>query len=506
MRRALALLTLCLGSGWAASAPTLAVQQGRLTGVIKNGVEQFLGVPFAAPPVGELRWQPPQPPAWQGQRGATTFGPVCAQGSSTRTPQGSEDCLTLNIYRPPQAQNAPLMVWVHGGFFTGGDSSVFDGSALAREYGVVVVTVNYRLGVFGFLAAPGVGDGNYGLMDIQAAVRWLRSNAQSIGFDPGNVTLFGQSAGAAAICGLMAAPSSAGLFQKAILQSGSCTSSVLMTSLNEARRVGARFTGGFRCGFMPLGACLRGKSTADITAVKLTGRSVIDPVPLPPVYGGVFVPEAPAAALAAGRGLNIPTLMGINREEGQIFEPFLPSIVQDSTLTYGLGLALTNLRGASALAQRYPIRNGEKPVRAVTRILTDQVFACPAWELGQRAGGAPVYFYEFSEERPPVQLPKGVSAAALGAYHGAELSYVLDTPVVGLANPEQFTEAQAKLSAQMGGYWTAFARTGQPQALGLRVWPVLSAGEQVLQLEAGKTQLSADFSQRHQCDWWNKGH
>ena len=510
MKRWLAWTTLTLaglahpGHAWAA-APQLQVEQGTLSGKAVNGVQQFLGVPFAAPPVGPLRWQPPQPPVWSGTRDATAFGPVCAQGGA-----GSEDCLTLNIYRPPNAQGAPLVVWVHGGFFTGGDASLFDGSALARERGVVVATVNYRLGVYGFLAVPGVTDGNNGLYDILAAVRWLRQNAASLGADAGNITLAGQSAGAAAICTLLAAPSAAGLFQKAILQSGSCAAPIFHTPLNDARRKGDLFARALRCDRGDVAACLRGKSRAELDAVRLTGRSPIDPVPLPPVYGDALIPRRPQDVFARGEGLKVAVLLGINREEGQIFEPYLPELLRGSRTLYRAGLALINPWQAWTLGERYPLRGDEPPIRAVTRLLTDQVFACPtAWLAGKLAAGRsgsglPTYFYEFSDPRPPLQLAGKVTAPNLGAYHGAELAYVLDTPVVGVADPAQFSPAQARLAAQMGEYWTNFARSGQPASLGLTVWPTFNpASPQVMTLEPGATALRPNFDGRHQCDYWN---
>lgn len=504
MKRRVALLALSLCAGLplarAAAVPTLKVPQGKLIGLRKSGVEQFLGVPFAAPPVGPLRWQPPQPPVWKGQRQATKFGPVCAQGGS-----GSEDCLTLNIYRPPNAKNAPLVVWVHGGFFTGGDASLFDGSVLARDYGVVVATVNYRLGPFGFLAVPGVGDGNYGLMDIQEAVRWLRRHAGALGANPDNVTLAGQSAGAAAICTLMVAPNAQKLFHKAILQSGSCASDVFTTPLSQARRAGQQFAQALRCTGADVAACMRGKTQAEISAVRVPGRSVIDPVPLPPVHGDAFVPLPPLTALRDGWAAPVPTLLGINREEGQIFEPYLPAALRGSRLVYGAALALYDPRHALTMARQYAPRPDETPIRALTRLLTDRVFACPtSWLAAQLAPRQATYFYEFSDPRPPLSLPGIKDAPALGAYHGAELAYVLETPVVGLSNPAQFTPAQTKLARQMGEYWTNFARSGQPAALGLTVWPPVKLPfPRVMTLEPGASSLQPNFDGRHQCGFWD---
>ena len=500
MKRWLAWTALTLGGLAQAAAPQLRVEQGTLSGKAVNGVQQFLGVPFAAPPVGPLRWQPPQPPVWSGQRDATKFGPACAQGDG-----GSEDCLTLNIYRPPNAKNAPLLVWVHGGFFTGGDASLFDGSALARERGVVVATVNYRLGLYGFLAVPGVTDGNAGLYDILGAVRWLKQNAASIGADPGNITLAGQSAGAAAICTLLAAPSAAGLFQKAILQSGSCAAPIFQTPLGDARRKGELFSRALRCDRGETATCLRGKSRAELDGVRLTGRGPVDPVPLPPVYGDALIPLRPQDAFAQGQSLKVAVMLGINREEGQIFEPYLPDLLRGSRTLYRAGLTLINPLQAWALGGRYPLRSDEQPIRAVTRLLTDQVFACPtSWLAGKLGAGLPTYFYEFSDPRPPLQLAGKVNVPNLGAYHGAELAYVLDTPVVGVSDPAQFSSAQAKLAAQMGEYWTNFARSGQPASLGLTVWPTFTpAFPQVMTLEPGATALKPNFDGRHQCDYWN---
>lgn len=484
--------------------PTLNVAQGRLVGKREAGVEQFLGVPYALPPLGDLRWKPPLPPLpWPTPRPATSFGAPCAQGRG-----GSEDCLTLNIYRPPRAAGAPLMVWVHGGFYTGGGSSVFDGSALAREYGVVVVTLNYRLGVLGFLSGPGIGQGNYGLMDIAAALRWLRANGAALGADPRNLTVFGNSAGGAAICSLMTAPSAAGLFDKAILQSGACVSPLLSRPLSEGEWAGQGYARLLRCVGTPeqVGRCLRQKPLAELQATAPPTRRTVDAVPLPPVYGSDFLPLAPTEAFRRGQFAKVPVLLGSNREEARIFEAYLPGWLRFSTPLYWTGLLLLDPWRLPELLRRYPVSPERPALATLTTLLTDQVFACPThWLTRELSRWAPTYAYEFSDPGATLLLSPGTFPRGLGAYHGAELPYVLGSAVTGVGGPAQFSAPQARLAAQMSEYWTTFARTSYPVALGLTGWPPYTRDlPQVLSLAPGQSVLVRDFGVRHGCDFWDR--
>lgn len=493
-----------LVSGQARADPArvaLQVAQGELIGQQRDGVAQFLGVPYAQPPLGAQRWRPPLPAkAWSGTRLATRFGPDCAQGQI-----GSEDCLYLNIYRPASARNAPIMVWVHGGFFTGGSGRFFDGHALAREYGVVVVTVNYRVGLMGFLAARGVGDGNYGLYDLIQALRWTQANARALGGQPQNLTVFGNSAGAAAICALLTAPAASSLFQKAILQSGNCLSPYLMAPLAAAQRSGQTYVNHFFCP-PPVGTCLRSKSLQELRAIPLPSVGLVTPVPLPPVYGEALLPRPPLEVLKAGTWPSIPVLLGTNLSEGRVFEPFLPKVLRYSDLTYPLGLGLFDWHNAPAIAQRYPISPAETALQTISRTFTDRVFACPAFTLARELSRrAPTFVYEFSDPLVQFEYQANQPPARVGAVHGAEIPYVLSSAVGGVGDPQDFSFAQQQLSHQMGAYWTSFARTGQPLALGLTAWSTFTpTAPRVLTLNPGQSAVDENYAVRHQCTFWNE--
>lgn len=502
LRRALTFMLLTCCAAQAVSGPHLMVTQGTLEGRASQGVESYLGVPFAAPPVGQWRWQPPQPPArWKGVRQAVKFGPQCIQGIEGR---GSEDCLTLNIFRPAGVTHSPVMVWVHGGFFTGGDSRAFDGRVLARDYGVTVITLNYRVGLLGFLAASGVAEGNYGLMDVVQALRWTKQNAGALGIDAQNVTVFGQSAGAAALCSLLTAPEANGLFHKAILQSGSCLSGLFTEPADQGRTLGNVFTRPFQCADTFLSECLRGKPAAELLAPGFPGRTFADPVPSYPLFGTAFLPHDPRQAFRSGQFNRVPVLLGMNREEGRVFETFLPAFLRNRPFIYPLTLTALGLPEPQNVMRQYPA--GSVPSRTLAQVVTDGVFACPAWEAAQLLSRhVPVFMYEFNDPSAPSKLPGQRENAVRGAYHGAELPYVFGTPVEEVAAPQQFTPAQWQLSRQMAAYWTAFARTGRPEVEGQAPWEAYQPQlPQVMTLQPGQNTMQRDFDQAHACTFWGR--
>lgn len=503
MRPLFALSLGLLASAYA--APTLHVQQGTLQGTDEVRVQRFLGVPFAAPPVGPLRWRAPQPPLpWKGVRQATRFGPMCAQGRT-----GQEDCLYLNIYRPvPGPQPTPVMIWIHGGFFTGGDAREFDGSVLARLLGVSVITVNYRVGIMGFLAAPGVGDGNYGLYDVVQSVRWVRQNARALNIDPNNVTLFGNSAGGSAICTLMTAPAARGLFQKAILQSGSCASPVMVTPLTDARKVGQRFVDQFDCGLTPAFWCMRQKSLAQLQAARQPSRQPIDPVPLPPVYGDLLIPQKPQFAFQNGEFMKIPVLLGSNANEGRALAVHLSALgLPLSGGGYEGVLRLLDWNNADAIWQHYPPTPDTAPAEAMAQVLTDRVFACPTdWLAAQLARHVPTYHYEFNDPHAATTLKTSASIPDLGAFHGSEIAYIFRMPVASVVKRLDLQGQQRLLSSEIGGYWTQFARTGNPNGWPLTRWEARTPTQpRVQQLRPSAEALppQLNFYDAHRCRLWN---
>ena len=493
-----------------------ATRQGPVAGREVNGVRRWLGIPYAAPPVGELRWKAPQPvTAWPGRRDASRFGHVCPQrpnaitGNPDRTISGSEDCLYLNVYAPESAAKAPVMVWVHGGSFDTGTGNIYDGSVLARDYGVVVVTLNYRLGVLGWLAAPALGQdgGNNGLKDVQAALKWVRTNIAGFGGDAGNVTAFGESAGGMMLCNLLTSPASRGLFDQAILQSGPCTPKLNTVSLPQALDVGERYTRELRCPDGQAGAdCLRGESVAELMGVPVPGSRPPNAIALPPIWGDTLLPREPGAAFRAGQFLKIPVMIGSNRNEGSIFTGYLAGPGRDmGSLLYAGLVAVLNLRQTSAILDKYPAEKYPTTGLAAAAVVTDALFACPVARLTrQLAGAVPTYAYEFADPQAATELESTHSVPNLGSYHASELVYVFGTPITGLADPATFSPAQQALSKQMQTYWTNFAKSGNPKGAGLGEWPKSDARRNnVLTFRPGGNAVGTSFAAVHQCKFWD---
>src|SRR2546421_7421473 len=294
-------------------APVVRTESGAVRGSETGGVQGFLGIPYAAPPTGDLRWRPPQPaPRWQGIRDTVSYGNRCPAAASTNGPRSeNEDCLFLNVQRPTDVhsgQKLPVYFWIHGGGLQNGSSNQHDGSLIVQRTGVVVVTINYRLGVFGFLAHPGLTAeagqaGNYGLLDQQAALRWVHRNIAAFGGDPDQVTIGGESAGGWSICAHLSAPGSAGMFAAAMIQSGSCVSQTLAQA--EANGTAA----GQALGCTDA-ACLRAVPAARLVDTTINARFV---------SGVPALPENPDTAVRAGRFARVPLVIGANLDEGRTF-------------------------------------------------------------------------------------------------------------------------------------------------------------------------------------------
>lgn len=500
-----------------AAAPGLPVRtqvtEGTLVGREDGGVRVWQGVPYAAPPVGERRWKAPQPaPIWVGERDASRPGNVCPQRAliGNGGTRGAEDCLYLNVYAPANAVRAPVMVWIHGGSFRGGAGSDYDGRVLAREQGVVVVTVNYRLGALGFLAAPelleGRTVGNYGLLDQQAALRWVRANAAAFGGDPASVTVFGESAGGMSVCNQLASPGAAGLFDRAILQSGPCTPEINTAPLADALRTGSAYARALGC---PEGdaACLRGVPTERLLTTPVPGRRAPGAVALPPVYGDAVLPRPPGEAFGAGQVNRVPLLIGNNLDEGTLFVAPIAQNGKDVPLWqfWGLVAVLEGWNTPRVLAS-YLTRDYPTVGLAAAALVTDSLFACPVNDMSRDlARVTPVYAYEFRDRTAPVELRTNAAIPRYGAYHAAELVSVFGTRVEGLADPAKFTPAQAELARTMRAYWTNFARFGNPNAGGLPDWrPQTPDRNSVLTFEPGRIAETNTFRQEHRCDVWSR--
>lgn len=482
---------------------------GRLRGVYAGATREFLGIPYAAPPVGKLRWRPPQPAKpWSGIRNARQPGHDCAQSGSLATgvPVTSdfENCLYLNVYTPKvrAARLRPVMVWIHGGGFTGGAGSIYDGKVIASMGNVIVVTINYRLNAFGFLALPSLGrdSGDYGLMDQQAALRWVRANARAFGGNPRDVTIFGESAGGASVCANMASPTARGLFQRAIAESG-CL--FLSQTTKQADAAGAKFAASLGCTKRTTElACLRAKPVAKILKAAAS-------ISWEPVTGGRTLPTSPLTAFESGRYLHVPLLQGTNHDEGRFFVGLEFDIGQGHPMTseqYPTVLtAQFGATDANKILSEYPLSQYPSPDLAYAAVFTDAEFSCPAMLADSLTSRSGVYAYEFSDPHPPNDFPVTFSFP-LGAAHSTELQYVFQRiPFLDTVPP--FTRAQLALSDLMIRYWTRFAATGNPNKGTGKApsWPRwASSTGPVQELVPGKTgpESFAKFIAFHKCGFW----
>jgi para-nitrobenzyl esterase len=524
------LLALTAGTGptaqaatWRPAAPLVVrTDDGAVRGMASGGAREFLGIPYAAPPVGRLRWRPPQPAArWQGIRDATRVGSQCAQPGgailSDPTASSSENCLYLNVYTPATGGTGrlPVMVWIHGGGFTGGAGSLYDGAVLAAREHVIVVTINYRLGIFGFLALSSLdkeagpdSSGDYGLMDKQAALRWVRRNAAAFGGNVRDVTIFGQSAGGLSVCDNMASPTAAGLFARAIAESG-CLTPVPSRQATEQRD--EALAANLGCTDMATAAgCLRAKPATELVAAE--GTSPVPATGWGPVPGNAVLPTAPAPAFAAGRYTHVPLLQGTNADEGRFLVGLEFDAVGKPLTAAQYPSAVQALFGASLtprILARYPLSGYPSPDLALAAAETDGGFSCPALQADDLLSASKAYGYEFADPDPPD--PFGVTFSfPLGSAHSTEIEYVFQTmPDIGVTpRPDNitppFTPAQFVLSNQIMGYWARFATTGDPNGNGAPPWPSFTpARHQIQELTPAGTAPQAGFAVEHQCTFWD---
>jgi para-nitrobenzyl esterase len=488
MAGALVLSGCLLGFTASLHAGSLTVQtgQGKVRGkTIDDGkVKAFLGLPYAAPPVGDLRWKAPAPPAaWKGLRDATQFAHRCAQWQIWNDyhfldPGPSEDCLYLNVYAPAEAKAAsklPVMVWIHGGGYAAGAGSEprYTNSALVSK-GVVLVTINYRLGVFGFLATEELAKegraGNYGLMDMVAALRWVQQNIAGFGGDAGNVTIFGESAGSFAVSTLMVVSDARGLFHKTIGESGAAFGNgLLMSTLAERAKRDQEWVDSL--GVKNL-AELRALPTAKL--IEATSKEQVGW--FSPVIDGRFLPESVPEIYAAGKQAHVPAIIGWNRDE------------RAGTLSKGMtaekwkAFAAEHYgKRAEAFLAAFPGKSDEESVQSADAYTADAFIAASAWkwaEAQSQTGGAPVYRYRFDLPATPSEMhPEGEYA-----FHSDELEYVFGT--LDVRRGATWRPEDRKLSEQIVGYWTNFARTGDPNGRGLPHWPRYDTEKQLIHMDS----------------------
>ena len=487
-----------------ANGPVVATENGPVLGMAAATGRSFLAIPYAAPPVGELRWRPPQPAArWHGLRDATTPAPYCPQPP---TPFGrastSEDCLYLNVFTPPAANPAdryPVLFWIHGGALIVGGSAGYDPSRLVAK-GVVVVTINYRIGMLGFLAhtaltaeSPDHASGDYGLMDQQAALAWAQRNIAHFGGDPRNVTIFGESAGGLSVHSQLASPLATGLFERAIVESGAY--SLTQPSLPAAEAAGQAFATRAGCADQSL-ACLRHLPVSSLLAAN-TASTIV------PNVDGKVLTESVGAAFGSGRFNRVPVIEGSNHDEWRLFvaqaeaETGTPLTADryEAAIAATLGVPAAT---AHVLALIYPLSAYPSPSVALGALGTDAIFACNARRaLRSLAQYVPTHQYEFNDPTAPMRFFRNLSFPT-GAYHASEIQYLFDTPESPV--PATLNAQQSALADAMVTYWTDFARTGDPNASSGPAWPTYQADtEQFQSLELPAPLTRTGFALDHKC-------
>lgn len=478
----LCLMTLLFTS--AAAAQVVQTTHGRVQGVAApSGIQIFKGIPYAAPPVRALRWQPPQPPAaWEGIRPADRFGPSCMQkpifsDMRFRSEGMSEDCLYLNVWTSTTTPEAPLpvLVYFYGGGFIAGDGSEFryDGERMAQE-GIVVVTLNYRLGVFGFLAHPELSaasphgaSGNYGLLDQARALHWVRDNIAAFGGDPDRVTIAGESAGSISVSAQMVSPLAQELIAGAIGESGSLLGTLPPVPLAEAERQGVQF--GERIGAPSLAAlrALPATQLLDLAATPGAPRFAL-------TIDGYFFPAPPLDRYAAGAQAHVPLLLGWNSEEMN----YRALLGPNEPTPEHFAAAVRNLYGAHAdeVLQLYPATTPAETIQAATDLAGDRFIGFSTWkwsDLHRQTGEAPVYRYFYAHPRPPMRSDEPGAPRPTGAVHSAEIEYAMGNLET---NPVYaWTEDDFQVSEMLRGYFANFIKTGDPNGPGLPAWPAAAA-------------------------------
>ena len=518
--RNISALLLAIGASTSAQAvdPILQTDQGQARGLASNGVSRFLGLPFAAPPVGDLRWKAPQAPAtWAGVREAKQFANVCPQEPSAFSGRSeTEDCLYLNVYRPDNSagQPLPVMVWLHGGGYVLGAGSHYDGAPLARQAKALVVTVNYRLGIFGFMSLPGLqaenAAANYGIQDQQAALRWVKQHASRLGGDPNRVTIFGQSAGGNSACVHLVSPQSAGLFNGAISQSGPCVllRNVPLAELRDKSEAVAQSLG------CPAGAhqlaCMRQQSTVAMMNATPPNLDIIySKPPWVPAIDGVILPDAADKLLQSGRVNKVPVMFGGDHDEGRLFVALTFHLGQQRGVTAAdHALAMKDMVGATLAplftdvlysAARYGSYD-----KALAAAVTDNFYACSSLsDVKTLSGFTKAYAFEFNDPNAPGAAPDPYFT--WDAYHSSELASLFQ----GETPSTVFTPAQQTLADQLVKYWANFAAKGDPNGPGLPQWSRfnrLSAPVQNLAPGAVSTLRFGQFERDHQCGAWATVH
>jgi para-nitrobenzyl esterase len=478
---------------------------------------QFKGIPYAAPPSGDLRWARPQAPKpWSGIREASKYGNACPQLSRYGAAEASynEDCLYLNVSVPyasaaKDRRLRPVLVWIHGGAFVGGSSALYPLDFMTTSGDLVAVSLNYRLGVFGFMAHPsfdGAWNGGLGLEDQRSALRWIKRNIQAFGGDPSNITIAGESAGAAGVCMHIIAPHETdGLFQKAIVQSAGCVTP--LQTVAEGNKTGLKVAEAVGCSDPATAlACMRGKPAKDLldAASKAAGDNLLA---YEPSIGSGAIPIQGAEAISSGKFVRVPMINGGNRDEMRLYVAYDAQAGDKVTVdNYGAHIKKLYGQNAEQVAEKYPPSAYSSPSSALGTAMSDftaniGINNCIYLETAKLASKRiKVYEYVFSDrDAPPVTTDPGFE---MGAVHASELPYQFlhfsDTTKVdapALAAPQQ------KLANQMMAFWTSFARTGVPLAQDAPPWEPFTGDQSVRRFEPGNLGYF-DANHEHNCEFW----
>ena len=479
----------------------VVIDSGPLIGHMRPGSREFLGIPFAAPPLGPLRFRAPAPVVrWSTPRDATSRGPACPQPKTNDViRQTDEDCLNLNVWVPDGGgERLPVLVWLHGGgYYSGsGADGLYDGALLATEAKAIVVTVNYRLGPLGFLSHRALAkeanvpvSASMGILDQRAALAWVQRNIAAFGGAPEQVTLFGESAGAASVCTHLASPKSLGLFSRAIMQSGACSDAFYFDGA-AAEAQGDALADAVGCTGPQTLECLRGKSANElVSALPIKRGLLLRPgIWWGPVADGIELPTLPLTALRRGAFAKVPLIIGWNRDEGMLFTHALKE-VSGSELK-GFLADVFGAAAAAAVPSRYP---REPPKDSLAAVVTDGIFACNARRVARVVAkqNVPVFLYEFSH---PLDDPRPHS---FGATHTVELWFVFGNADLGVG----LSDAERPLSQSVMQAWGRFARGGNPSG-GAFGWPRYTlAGDQQLIIDT-QPSIGSHLKQA-ECDLWD---
>lgn len=481
---------------------------GTISGIAGKTTHQYLGIPYAQAPVNEFRWQPPQPLASLPENfSATAFGANCPQVNSLFGDASlNEDCLFLNVYQPSYAKlskhKLPVMVWIHGGSLYRGAAKYYDPSQMAA-LGVIVVTINYRLGALGFMAHPNLSansnngtSGNYGLMDQQAALQWVQQNISAFGGDANNVTIFGESAGGLSVHAHLVSPASAGLFHKAVVQSGAYA--MTQPALEDWEMLGMGIMDAAGCPDQSL-ECMHALPVENILA-----NQTATAFGWLPNVDGQLMPTTVLGALATGQFNQVPVMQGTTADEYTLFAAATYDLtgnpIQEDTYLEAITDLGFPLEAANLIAAYYPSSNYISPGAAFSAMATDFIFSCNSQTALQLLSQfVPTYGYEFNDPNAPNTLLPPVSFP-YGSAHGSEIQYLMES-----YGPSEFTQEQKRLSYKMMFYWTNFARFGNPNWFFYNTWPEYNAATgEMISLQPPKPVVINDFNESHQCDFWKQ--